>query len=184
MPLPTDGGQAPHHPSAAQRKNLEQERPNATGRGVSPIMARAKVLVVNGPNLNLLGEREPGIYGSIGLAEVEERCVALGGELGLEVRCMQSNHEGALIDAVQAARGDHAGLVINAGGLSHGSIALADALRAFPGLIIEVHVSNIYQREAFRHHSHISAVAKGVMCGLGPLGYELALRAIQAEITS
>jgi 3-dehydroquinate dehydratase-2 len=135
-----------------------------------------KVLVLNGPNLNLLGEREPGIYGAATLADVEARCRALGAELGLEVHCLQSNHEGALIDAVHAARHDHGGAVVNAGAYSHASLALADALRAFPGRIAEVHVTNIHRREAFRHHSHIALVADAVLCGCGALGYELALR--------
>ncbi len=139
------------------------------------------VLVLNGPNLNLLGDREAGIYGSTGLAEIEARCEALGRELGLDVACLQSNHEGALIDAVQAARSTQNALIVNAGGLSHTSIALADALRAFAGRIVEVHVSNIHRREPFRHHSHIAAVADAVICGCGPLGYDLALRFLATD---
>ncbi len=141
----------------------------------------ARVLVLNGPNLNLLGEREPGLYGAVSLAAVEERLVALGRELGLEVRCRQSNHEGVLIDEVHAARHDCAGLVVNAGAYSHSSIALADALRAFDGRIAEVHVTNIHRREPFRHHSHIALVADAVLCGCGPVGYELALRFLAAD---
>ena len=141
-----------------------------------------KVLVLNGPNLNHLGEREPGIYGATTLADVEARCVDLGRELGLDVRCLQSNHEGALVDAVHAARADHGGVVVNAGAYSHTSIALADALRAFPGRIAEVHVTNIHRREAFRHHSHVALVADAVLCGCGPLGYELALRYLAANL--
>lgn len=142
----------------------------------------AKVLILNGPNLNLLGEREPGIYGDTSLAEVEKNAVELGVALGLEVSCQQSNHEGALIDAVHTARHEMAGLAINGGGYSHTSIALADALRAFPGPIAEVHVTNIHKREPFRHHSHIAVVADAVLCGCGPLGYELALRFLAARL--
>ena len=140
----------------------------------------ASVLVLNGPNLNLLGEREPGLYGGTGLAEVEARCRALAGELGLDVAFLQSNHEGALIDAVHEARTTRDAIVINAGGYSHTSIALADALRAFPGRIVEVHVTNVHRREPFRHHSHIATIADAVLCGCGVLGYELALRFLGA----
>ncbi len=139
------------------------------------------MLVLNGPNLNLLGEREPELYGRTSLADVEARAAAFGAELGLEVRCLQSNHEGALIDAVHAARHDCAAIVINAGGLSHTSIALADALRAFAGRIVEVHLTNIHRREPFRHHSHVAPVADATLCGCGPMGYELALRFLAAD---
>jgi 3-dehydroquinate dehydratase-2 len=141
----------------------------------------ARVLVLNGPNLNLLGEREPGLYGAVGLKAIEARLAALGAELGIEVRCLQSNHEGVLIDEVQAARQDWDGLIVNAGGLAHSSIALADALRAFRGRIVEVHVTNVHAREPFRHHSHIAPVADAVLCGCGPVGYELALRFLAAD---
>jgi len=139
------------------------------------------VLVLNGPNLNLLGEREPELYGSTSLADVEARAAALGAELGLEVRCLQSNHEGALIDAVHDARHDCAAIVVNAGGYSHTSIALADALRAFAGRIVEVHLTNIHRRERFRHRSHLAPVADATLCGCGPMGYELALRFLAAD---
>ena len=139
------------------------------------------VLVLNGPNLNLLGEREPGLYGTTSLDAVEARCRALGGELGLDVRCLQSNHEGVLIDAVHDARHTGGGLVVNAGGYSHSSIALADALRAFPGRIVEVHVSNVHRREAFRQTSHVARVAEATICGCGAMGYELALRFLAAD---
>lgn len=142
------------------------------------------MLVLNGPNLNLLGEREPGLYGATTLTDIEARLATLGAELGLEVRCRQSNHEGVLIDAVQEARTTCAGLIVNAGGLSHTSIALADALRAFDGRICEVHVTNIHRREPFRHRSHIALVADAVICGCGPLGYELALRFLAAELSA
>lgn len=142
------------------------------------------MLVLNGPNLNLLGEREPGLYGATTLTDIEARLATLGAELRLEVRCRQSNHEGVLIDAVQEARTTCAGLIVNAGGLSHTSIALADALRAFDGRICEVHVTNIHRREPFRHRSHIALVADAVICGCGPFGYELALRFLAAELSA
>lgn len=140
-----------------------------------------RVLVVNGPNLNLLGEREPGLYGTTSLADVEDRCRALAQDLGVDVAFFQSNHEGDLIDAVQAARLDRDALVVNAGGLSHTSIALADALRAFKGRLVEVHVTNIHRREPFRHHSHVAVVAEAVICGCGPMGYEMALRFLATD---
>jgi len=141
----------------------------------------ARVLVLNGPNLNLLGEREPGLYGAVSLASIEDRLTALGAEFGIELRFRQSNHEGVLINEVHAARHDCEGLIVNAGGLAHSSIALADALRAFDGRICEVHVTNIHAREPFRHHSHIAPVADAVLCGCGPVGYELALRFLAAD---
>jgi 3-dehydroquinate dehydratase-2 len=140
-----------------------------------------RVLVLNGPNLNLLGEREPGLYGSTSLADVEARCTTLGRELGLDARFVQSNHEGVLIDAVHAARHDCGAIIVNAGGYSHSSIALADALRAFGGRIVEVHVTNIHKRETFRHHSHVALVADATICGCGPMGYELALRFLATD---
>jgi 3-dehydroquinate dehydratase-2 len=141
----------------------------------------ARVLVLNGPNLNLLGEREPGLYGAVSLATIEARLATLGAEFGIELRCRQSNHEGVLIDEVHAARHDCEGVIINAGGLAHTSIALADALRAFDGRIVEVHVTNVHAREPFRQHSHIAPVADAVLCGCGPVGYELALRFLAAD---
>ena len=137
-----------------------------------------KILVLNGPNLNLLGEREPEVYGRTTLGELERSCVEAGSGLGLSVTCAQSNHEGVLIDHVHAARATTGGLVINAGALSHTSVALLDALSCYPGPIVEVHLSNIFRREGFRHHSYISAVAHGVICGLGVEGYRLALTAL------
>jgi len=147
------------------------------GRRKSPI-----VLVLNGPNLNLLGTREPEIYGADTLADVEQSCRRHGRELGLAIEFRQSNHEGELIDWIQDARGHASGVVINPGGYSHTSVAIHDALLAVRMPVIEVHVSNIFAREPFRHHSYISPVAKGVICGLGVQGYTLALDAIQRLI--
>ena len=132
------------------------------------------VLILNGPNLNLLGKRQPDIYGRETLADVEAACHALG--LGLQLSFLQSNHEGALIDAVQAARQDTQGIVINPGAYSHTSVALLDALNAFEGPVIEVHISNIHKRETFRHHSYVSLRADAVIAGLGTEGYLAALR--------
>jgi 3-dehydroquinate dehydratase-2 len=137
------------------------------------------VFVLNGPNLNLLGQREPGIYGKATLAEIEHQCHEAGRRLGLVVHFRQTNHEGALIDWVQAAAADTKGIIINPGALTHTSIALHDALKAVALPTIEVHLSNIFAREAFRHHSYVSPVATGVICGLGPVGYILALEAMQ-----
>lgn len=138
----------------------------------------AKIYILNGPNLNLLGKREPAIYGRETLADVEKLCRAAAKKLGLSVEFRQSNHEGELIDWVQEARTKAAGLVVNAGGLTHTSVALMDALLAADQPVIEVHISNIFRREEFRHHSYISLAAKGVICGLGPKGYVLALEAL------
>ena len=140
------------------------------------------VLVINGPNLNLLGLREPAVYGRETLADLEAACVAEGEALGLAVTCRQSNHEGAMLDWIHAARETTAAILINAGAYSHTSQAIPDALRAYPGMIVELHLSNIYAREPFRHHSHISATATAVICGLGSAGYRLALRAVAERL--
>lgn len=134
------------------------------------------VLLLNGPNLNLLGQRQPDIYGHATLADVEDAAVDLGQMLGLTLRCAQSNHEGELIDLIHAAREDAAAIVINPGAFSHTSVALLDALNAFDGPVIEVHISNIHKREPFRHHSYVSQRADGVIAGCGVQGYDLALR--------
>ncbi len=140
-----------------------------------------KVLILHGPNLNLLGEREPGIYGSMTLEEINQRLVDLGSELGVEVRTVQSNHEGALIDALQDARTWAQGVVFNPGGYTHTSVALRDAISAIGIPVIEVHLSNVYAREEFRHASLISAVCRGKIVGLGWRSYEMGLRALAAE---
>ncbi len=143
----------------------------------------ATVYIINGPNLNLLGMREPDTYGRQTLEDLNRTCLARGAELGLEVECRQSNSEGGLVDAIQEAiRENAAAIVINAAAYTHTSIAVHDALRAFDGVIIEVHLSNIHRRESFRHHSWISPVADGVIAGLGMHGYELALAAAQRLI--
>jgi 3-dehydroquinate dehydratase II len=141
------------------------------------------VFVLNGPNLNLLGKREPQIYGHETLADVEAACRRRGAELRLEIDVRQSNHEGVLIDWIHEARERAAGIILNPGALSHTSIGIHDALKAYPGPIIEVHLSNIHQRESFRHHSYVSLVATGVICGLGTRGYLLALDAM-AELVA
>lgn len=135
-----------------------------------------QILLLNGPNLNLLGQRQPDIYGHETLADLGAAMQALGRDLGLDVVAHQSNHEGALIDHIQAARGSAAGIIINPGAYSHTSVAILDALHAFDGPVLEVHISNIHKREAFRHHSHVSARAEGVIAGFGTEGYLLALR--------
>lgn len=137
-----------------------------------------KILVLHGPNLNLLGEREPDVYGRTTLEEIDEKLAGLAHASGAEIECHQSNHEGALIDRVQAARGRADGIVINPGGLTHTSVALRDALVACELPIVEVHLSNIHAREEFRRRSLIADIATGSISGLGPIGYELALRAL------
>jgi len=142
----------------------------------------ATVFVLNGPNLNLLGVREPSIYGRDTLGDVEERCTARAAALGLEIDFRQSNHEGQLVDWIQEARESADGIILNAGALTHTSVALLDALSAADLPVIEVHLSNIFRRERFRHHSYVSLAANGVICGLGAQGYEFALDAIASLI--
>jgi len=136
------------------------------------------VTILNGPNLNLLGQRQPEIYGRETLGDVEANCTALAATLGLTVQCHQSNHEGAIIDAIHAARLTSAGIIINPGAFTHTSIAILDALNAFDGPVIEVHISNVHRREDFRHHSYVSLRADAVIAGLGTEGYLAALRRI------
>ena len=136
------------------------------------------VFLLNGPNLNLLGKRQPEIYGRETLADVEAAAAALAAELGLSLVAHQSNHEGALVDLIHRAREEAAAIVINPGAYSHTSVAILDALNAFEGVVMEVHISNIHKRESFRHHSFVSARADAVIAGCGTEGYLLALRRI------
>ena len=141
-----------------------------------------RVLVLNGPNLNMLGTREPQTYGSQTLADIEALAKAEGDKLGLTVTCRQSNIEGELVTWIQQALGTQDAIVINPGAYSHTSIAIHDAIRAVALPVVEVHLSNIYTREAFRHHSYVSPVALGVICGLGATGYRLALHALAEKL--
>lgn len=136
------------------------------------------IQVLNGPNLNMLGTRETSIYGTATLADVEKLCRERAGKLGFEIAFHQSNHEGVLVDWIQAARDTAAAIVINPGAYTHTSVAIMDALQAFAGPIVEVHISNIHRREEFRRHSFVSKVATGVICGLGIGGYALAVEAV------
>lgn len=134
------------------------------------------ILLLNGPNLNLLGTREPAVYGSTTLADIEAAAAAQAHAAGVHLSSFQSNHEGALIDRIHAARGENVdAIVINPGGLTHTSVALRDALAGVTIPFIEVHISNVHQRESFRHHSYLSAIAIGVICGLGIDGYRMAI---------
>jgi 3-dehydroquinate dehydratase-2 len=140
------------------------------------------IYVLNGPNLNLLGLRQPEIYGRETLDDVAAALSELADDLGLAVRCLQSNHEGQLVDWIHEARNAAAGILINPGAYSHTSIAILDALNAFDGPVLEVHISNIHKREAFRHHSYISGRADGVIAGFGTEGYLLALRRMKSLV--
>lgn len=140
------------------------------------------VFVLNGPNLNMLGVREPATYGYDTLADVELRCSARAADLGVTIDFRQTNHEGQLVEWIHEAREAADGIILNAGALTHTSVAVLDALNAAELPVIEVHLSNIFRRESFRHHSYVSLAANGVICGLGPQGYELALEAIASLI--
>jgi len=139
-----------------------------------------KVIVLNGPNLNLLGQREPAVYGAATLADVEALCREAGQALGVEVECLQSNHEGVLIDALHAAgrgvkAGEVIGVVFNAGAYTHTSVALHDAIKGAEVPVVEIHISNVHAREPFRHHSYLSPAAAGIVVGFGVDGYRLAI---------
>lgn len=136
------------------------------------------ILIIHGPNLNLLGKREPEVYGHSTLSDIDERLIARGKSLDVAVETLQSNHEGVLVDAIHAAMGIHDGIVINAGAYTHTSVALRDAIAATNIPTVEVHLSNIYRREEFRHHSYIAAVAIGQISGFGGHSYVLGLEAL------
>lgn len=142
------------------------------------------IFILNGPNLNLLGTREPGIYGSLTLDGIESECSDKANALGLAIDFRQSNHEGELVDWIHEAGQKAAGIIINPGAYSHTSIALHDAIASVAVPAVEVHISNIFAREGFRHHSFVSPVAAGVICGLGPSGYVLAIEAIGKIVRS
>lgn len=143
-----------------------------------------RVLVVHGPNLNLLGTREPEVYGTTTLAEIDRRLAAIAKEADAELRIVQSNHEGELLDAIQAASGWADGLLINPAGLTHTSVALRDALAAADVPVVEIHLSNVHAREEFRRHSYVSPVALGVVSGFGPQSYFLGLQALLDHLRS
>jgi len=142
------------------------------------------ILVVNGPNLNMLGAREPSIYGKISLPEIEERLQLKAKALGVEVECFQSNEEGVLVTRLQEAVSNASGVIINAGAYTHTSVAILDALSLLTQPIIEVHLSNIYRRESFRHKSYVSMIARGIICGFGADGYVMALEAMKGLQTA
>jgi 3-dehydroquinate dehydratase II len=141
------------------------------------------ILILNGPNLNMLGTREPEVYGTETLDDIEKLCQARAANLGLKIDFRQSNAEGELVDWIQKANADHAAIILNAGAYTHTSIAILDALRASGLPIVEVHLSNIFQREEYRHVSFVSEAASGVICGFGSKGYELALEATEQLIS-
>lgn len=162
---------------------MAQQRKKSGGKASgskasSPKTSTPVIYVLNGPNLNMLGLRQPEIYGRDTLADVEKLCLAAAKRLGMAIVFRQSNHEGELVDWIQEARTHADGIVINAGAYTHTSVALLDALNAAEKPCVEVHLSNIHRREEFRHHSYISLAAKGMICGFGPKGYVLALEAL------
>jgi 3-dehydroquinate dehydratase-2 len=143
-----------------------------------------RILVLHGPNLNLLGEREPEIYGRVTLAQIDAELRRLGGELGAAVQTFQSNSEGALVDRIQAARGQYDALVINPAAYTHTSVAIRDAIAMLGIAVVEVHLSNVYRREPFRHHSTVADMVDGRIMGFGPDSYYLALRAAVGLVRS
>lgn len=142
----------------------------------------SRILVLHGPNLNLLGKREPAIYGHQTLEEIDASLVAAGKDLGVEIECFQSNHEGALVDRIQTAMGAVDGILINPAGLTHSSVALRDALVATGLPVVEVHLSNVHAREPFRQHSYFSPIAIGVVTGLGAVGYRFGVEALARHL--
>ncbi|RPE67163.1 3-dehydroquinate dehydratase [Pacificibacter maritimus] len=142
-----------------------------------------QILILNGPNLNLLGKRQPEIYGHDTLEDVVANCSVLAEELGLTVTAAQSNHEGDIIDQIHSARDTAAGIIINPAAFTHTSVAILDALNAFDGIVLEVHISNVHKRESFRHQSYVSLRADGVIAGFGVEGYTLALRRMASVLT-
>lgn len=143
-----------------------------------------RLLILNGPNLNMLGTREPGTYGAQTLADIEADLIAYGADRSIQITCAQSNHEGELVTLIQDARETADGIVLNAGAYTHTSVAIHDAIRATGVPTIEVHLSNVHARESFRHHSYISPVAAGIIVGLGANGYRLAIDALAALLTT
>ena len=144
-------------------------------------MSKKKILIVNGPNINLLGQREKNVYGELTYKDLKTTLIKYGSKKNLDISFFQSNYEGKIIDIIQEARNKKDAIIINAGGYTHTSIAILDSLRAFTGLIYEVHISNIYNREYYRRKSYISLISNGVICGLGMLGYEIAIDAISLK---
>lgn len=140
------------------------------------------LLILNGPNLNLLGIRQPKVYGKTTLPEIEAMCAKKARTCGCEIAFAQSNHEGELVDAIQGARGEHDGIILNAGAYTHTSVALMDAISSAQVPVVELHLSNIHAREAFRQHSYIAPVAIGQICGFGPAGYTLAIDAMLSHL--
>ena len=140
------------------------------------------ILVLNGPNLNLLGQRQPDVYGHTTLADIEKMCRDKAQALGVEIELHQSNDEGAILDMIHAARGMHDGIILNAGAYTHTSVALRDAISSVELPVIELHLSNIHAREEFRHHSYISGVALGLICGFGAAGYPMAVEAMHRHL--
>ena len=144
-------------------------------------MSKKKILIINGPNINLLGQREKNVYGESTYEALKIKLIKYGKKKNLDIAFFQSNHEGEIIDIIQASRNKKDAIIINAGGYTHTSIAILDSLRTFTGLIYEVHISNIYDREYYRRKSYISLISNGVICGLGILGYEIAIDAVSLK---
>ncbi|MFK7744942.1 MAG: type II 3-dehydroquinate dehydratase [Roseobacter sp.] len=142
----------------------------------------SSILILNGPNLNLLGTRQPEVYGSTTLADIEASCATHGQAIGMTAVFKQSNHEGALVDEIHAARGNHDGIILNAGAYTHTSIALMDAIASVELPAIELHLSNVHAREEFRHQSYIAKVSVGIICGFGAHGYVLAMDAMKQHL--